>query len=64
MKLFFRSAQFVLIAVFFEPLLKLYLLFALPPSKALKLYRKPVISTSCHKQKCIRGTGNKTKRLS
>lgn len=64
MKLFFCSAHFVLIAVFFEPLLKLYLLFALPPSKALKLYRKPVISTPCHEKKRIGSTGNKTKRLS
>lgn len=64
MKLFFRSAQFILIAIFFEPLLKLYLLFALPSNKALKLYRKSVISTSCHKQKCIRGASNEAKSLS
>lgn len=64
MKLFFRSAQFILISIFFEPLLKLYLLFALTSSKALKLYRKPVISTPCHEKKRIGSTGNKTKRLS
>ena len=64
MKLFLRSAQFILISSFFEPLLKLYLFFALTSSKALKLYRETMISISRHEKKRIWSTGDKTKRLS